>query len=1167
MQNILKAATSSTIKRVRGKDITAIPGNYIQTAALDSQIETVQLLAQRGAWLTSISEALGAAVQRKHYDVIRVLLQHNADPNAGGGNIFREAIALQDTPAVRLLLQARKPVHKDLLSNTLTSAVASRKLDIVLLLVTYGADVNHADASALRKAVEVGQSDLLIALVRGKPSSKAVSLAFEGILAPEYLLSNPEVYTTVDVLLCAGASGHYVDEALVRVVNTGHQKLALLLVDSGASINHEEAKALRVAVRRSSLKLVGILLKGEIEPRFASKAFSEIPQPFEGKLTNQLMSTLLHHGASGESVAKALIVAVSNKLISTATLLLEADVSVYYKDAKALQIAISTGNTGLVTSLLTKRTERPLPLHVLVPLIPKRPWQTYSDLMTCFIRLGLPSPLLHTAFLGAMDHTGHNPDIALIKAFLSAGVDVNRVGGKCLSDAVSTANCELVELLLQHNLKEHFVSSAIPIAMSTTPDDVRLRLVSLLMNHGAKGEPIAHGLKKAFQEEPAQLDLIGCLLQDRTAINLLDGEVISGAIHAKHKRVLEIVLAVGKPSSQSCNNALLATLQPGTHARLEKLRLLSKHGLPSDAVNQALVGEIGNGMDCDQEIIAFLMRSGASCDWENGQALGKAIQANQLNLLQQLTTTGKPSKQTLAQQIPNAMAAENGQCRYSMMKLLLEGCEKGINMNVALLHEISLGQTTDPRLVDHLIRRGAQPAHLDGAAIQAVITPPTRPELLKLLLSGHRVDDHILSSKVPYAMTCSPEARLEVLDLLLNHGASGLPVDVALIQAVAEGDRSLPIIQLLLKHHASVCFQDSRAVAVAASKASAPILLTLLANYPESRPGLLVEAFKAAMQLPILQATAATSSRQEVIELITKTDPETLPLGSALAKACADNDDKLVDHLVIQGADPNYDSGRAVILAAESYNAKILQHLMRKKLASKICSRGFQVIAVHPERFNKPSDFIKMARMLLRAGASGEAVDKCLIAAIRAGNRPEGGLVEVLLDANPGPNINVDGGRPLQLAVRRNDVALVTKLLDKGPDPESLSQAFVLIFESQMAEAGLMAMVQLFYDHAPEDKDVFHSTSDFSRSPLYQCLHRHPDKNQLLQLLVDNGCPVNCTFSWGFVKTIGAEDVSPLLWLLCQNDGTASQDKGASRETIGSLLKRSGKPFTLILDS
>ena len=503
------------------------------------------------------------------------------------------------------------------------------------------------------------------------------------------------------------------------------------------------------------------------------------------------MAALLGHGASGEPLARALITAVGRRLMSIITLLIETDVSIYYNDAKALQLAVAAGDVEIVNLLLRKRSQEPLPLHVLFPLVPRRPRQVYYELVNCFIALGVAAPVLRTAFLRAVDHSSSAVDLPVVKALLAAGVNVNRIGEKCFQDATSTANIELLETLLQCHPDDHLVSASLPAAMSTSPGRVRLKLVSLLMTYHANGEHVIQALIKALEEKPVQVDVVRTLLQDKNSVNLSEGQVLTKAAMAESKEILEIALAIGKPKNGSCVNALYVTLEPSTPERRTKHRLLLDYGLPSEAIDQALIREVENEVDCDLEIVKLLMKAGARCDYQNGRALGKAIQAGQIKLLQQLICVGTPSKHTLAYQIPATMENENQEQKYAMMKLLLDGCEQHLNMDVALLHEVNLGQRTDARLVDLLIRRGANVDYQDGAAIQTVVTHPARPGLLKTLLNGPYKPKN-LSSVIPYAMGNNTDVRLAVLDILLSHGASGRQVDQALIDAVTEGEHALP---------------------------------------------------------------------------------------------------------------------------------------------------------------------------------------------------------------------------------------------------------------------------------------------------------------------------------------------------------------------------------------
>ena len=249
------------------------------------------------------------------------------------------------------------------------------------------------------------------------------------------------------------------------------------------------------------------------------------------------MAALLDHGASGEPLARALITAVKGGLMSIISTLIDADVSIYYKNAKALQIAVAAGDVKIVNLLLRKRSQEPLPLHILFPLVPTRPRQVYYELVNCFIALGVAAPVLHAAFLRAVDHSSQAVYLPVAKTLLAAGVDVNGIGEKCFQDATSTANIELLETLLQCHPKDHLVSASLPAAMSISPSHVRLKLVSLLMTYHANGEVVTQALIKALEEEPVQADLVRILLQDKKSVNFAEGQVLTKAALAGSKEM------------------------------------------------------------------------------------------------------------------------------------------------------------------------------------------------------------------------------------------------------------------------------------------------------------------------------------------------------------------------------------------------------------------------------------------------------------------------------------------------------------------------------------------------------------------------------------------------------------------------------------------------------
>lgn len=124
---------------------------------------------------------------------------------------------------------------------------------------------------------------------------------------------------------------------------------------------------------------------------------------------------------------------------------------------------------------------------------------------------------------------------------------------------------------------------------------------------------------------------------------------------------------------------------------------------------------------------------------------------------------------------------------------------------------------------------------------------------------------------------------------------------------------------------------------------------------------------------------------------------------------------------------------------------------------------------------------------------------------------------------------------------------------------KSLRTVFMVIFESEAEEAILVSMAQAFFDHSKEAKYMYFRQDDPSNNPLYQTLHRHNDKPNVLQTLLDNGCEIDTQFSWIFDPQLGAEGTSPLLWLLCQGD------EATDSRTVEVLLDQGGSFLTLLI--
>lgn len=194
-------------------------------------------------------------------------------------------------------------------------------------------------------------------------------------------------------------------------------------------------------------------------------------------------------------------------------------------------------------------------------------------------------------------------------------------------------------------------------------------------------------------------------------------------------------------------------------------------------------------------------------------------------------------------------------------------------------------------------------------------------------------------------------------------------------------------------------------------------------------------------------------------------------------------------------------------------------------------------------------------KVLIPGGATGPAVDQSFLNAMRSSHVFAKEFIKLVLKCGTDLDVNFEGGRSLCIAVRRARFDSVKFLLTRSPTQKNLQAAFMAIFESGANEENLIRLLQMFLSHAGDGKDMFfqRERGDIVTDVLYQTLHRHGDKPKLLQTLLDNGCRTTSIFTWTFDEHTGSENVSELLWLLCQETNVLDS------RIIGILLEHEGQ--------
>lgn len=1159
--NFRREVAMHKLQGFRKRDVKSVPTNYIKTAASTGNVDMVRLLASSGASLANQTEALNTAVEQNLPGVVEMLLRFDADPNSIGGTIFQSAITTQKPTIVRLLLRARKKASQSLLSECLPVAVEQGQIEIVSLLVLYGADVNSNDALALRRAVKSQRGDLLLSIMKGNPSAESVSSAFKDAFLPNSSITVEEKYLLLDILLCGGANGDPVAEVLIQVVRAGHCRIARMLIAHGASLNYKRAAALKQAVTARNVRMLTTLSLGKISGDSATDEFTEIPQPFTERQTYDLMSPLISKGARGIPLAKALVSAVQQKLERVTILLLDHKASADYNDAQALQIAATAGDLESVNLILNKGKPEPRSMRHVLPLVPPSPQRLRYDMTKSIIdaasTAGIPTKLLDVALMEAVDTQFPQLDLDLINLVIVAGADVNCLGGKSFQIAVKRRSIELLELLVRSKLQPSSLSSAVPIAMGVVESGLRIKFMVILLDHGAQGPAVAQALIEAIGEKPLDEKLILYLVNEAN-VNHHQGQALCNAIKCANKSVVASVIDLGHPNHRSRLAALSIVLEPSTGDRLAKLELLLRAGIDQEGLDRALVQEISNESNSDIDVIKMLLSRKASCNYDSGKSLELAVRSRNNKVLRCLVYS-KCDSRILARMLAPAMHNTNPNTRFECMALLLGGGAKGDQVSGALVHEICSSQVCDTKLVKLLIDHGARVDYSEGQAIKHAASTPMKNEILKLLLEC-RGAPNILGSLVPLAMNHAQETRLQILQMLLEKGARGAQVHTALIDAVNQGPSAQLTIDMLLQYNASVDYQNGEALKIAAAAGHSPILDCLLQKNPNTEN--LPEALRLAMQTTVVQSSTNEPVRFKSVRLLTRagvTNSEVIH--RALIQAVFEKDHVLVEHLIKSGGDPNFRSGKCVITATKQDDIESLLLLARSNPSPVVLSAAFAAKSTSIDRWrSNPALLLNIDKILLDGGATGPAVDQTFLGALKSSDSVCSQFVD-LVSARPSLlNVNFDNGKCISTAVETNFYELVKILLNQKPNQRTLYSAFMAIFESHAPEEHLISLSKLFLERSKSREHLYFGQDDPLRNPLYQTLHRHSDKPKLLQHLLDSGCPSDFRFLWEFDPDFGPEETSALLWLLCQ----AQADQQTNRATVEILLERKGRhsPFS-----
>jgi hypothetical protein len=673
-------------------------------------------------------------------------------------------------------------ITTELVTTLSTDSILTSMLE---LLISHGACINARDSAALKLAVSSTRLDLATILLRAPRLDRALASEAFGEIDPN--ASPQERLDLASKLIDRGAQGSRVDEALVSAVRDNDFEAIKMLVlrnDANvASVDYRNALALQDAVSREQLPIVGILLEAAPTAESLGYAFPHIRKTSkEARVV--LTQAFLKGGAKGVEVDQALALAIEDKPPMRDERLLRILVERGAVVDEHIDLAVQKGDTDLLAILLRGLSSQEV-----------------------------TSRTLQTAL--KFDNEGQR--LRLLWLLLDGNADVNYENGQVILQAVEAVDIPALAMLLQCLPRSESLEAAFSAAIATTNISECCQLCNNLLEAGAIGVEVDKALGVAVAEKSESLELLGIILT-KANVNFDGGRALSIAVQRTLQDHVGLIVARGLDSTTFQNAFGAAFSLKDERSRLKYSQVLLEANPDAETKDIALLMAVAAQ---HFKTVLLLLRSGASIDFDNGAALRSTVASANPQILQSLLQdcSKKPFPDTLKAVLEACLDLMKGARKQELLELILRAGVRVEFLSHALVELVRV-KKPDCQSVEALLRYGASVYYNDNESL-IVSARMCHINVLRALLSC--TNDSSAITQVFYdrlqddVFWTSP-AGLEVMETLLKKGASGKPVDEALLVAVTNNQRealALDFVKILLDNGADVNYRQGVALSQA----------------------------------------------------------------------------------------------------------------------------------------------------------------------------------------------------------------------------------------------------------------------------------------------------------------------------------------------------------------
>jgi hypothetical protein len=602
------------------------------------------------------------------------------------------------------------------------------------------------------------------------------------------------------------------------------------------------------AIVRADLDVLRVLLARGADP-------SELHDDFENAvIRNELeLVEVLLTGPKQPCLpcrSSGLRIAVKNQSPEVLKLLLESGANVNHDGAVALLKAVEAGRPDFVAILISGHVRAsPSSLDAAVgktyTVMAGKDTKEGREIIEMSISAGARGQETTRLFTKGLVEVVRRRQFRLMDTILKFSKPTGEFETLAILEAIKANQRNVLNKFLKLNPSPLSLAAAVTQAMKLDESASRYETVRVLISSGATGDSVASAFVVTVQmitrshhqtdEQTQDVDrrLFDLLLNEGKAnVNYGRGEALQHAVRASSMDIVgQIVSKNPSPDSLGAALPLVMSLQD-QQRKQEFVQMLLRHKITDDAVNQSMVEAVKAGPRNARLVELLLTR--ASVDYNTGEAFSCAIRNLDLEMLK-LLLSRKPNFKALGTAVAEALRVAKAD-RPIVISTLLKHLHRD-HLDWAF-KEVGTEPQPDLELVKSLLQAGANVTFEDGVCIRHAARNLDIDAILVLAnFSGHNeaIFSAALSDVVSDGTGWIAWEHLDVVNLLVSHGASGRVLDKALVELVShlsgsdsQAELAEQLLDVLLGAGADVNSENGKSAGLAASRGDAFMLRRLL---------------------------------------------------------------------------------------------------------------------------------------------------------------------------------------------------------------------------------------------------------------------------------------------------------------------------------------------------